>query len=683
MMEVKDRPDSHKKMRLKLLGLIVLFVLLAIFDFPATYNKTSQWLKGSVGFGIGELNFEKDTFRLGLDLVGGAHLVYEVNTTPLAPDQDVDEAVRGVRDVIERRVNAFGVGEPLVQTNKQGDINRVIVELPGVTDIQAAVDSIGETPLLEFKEPGVSEQPPLTEEEQAQLNSKNEEAFAKAQEALAALRSKSFEEVAAEFSEDEVSAKQNGEFSIREGEANAQVIEWATAHQTGFVSRVVEDFENGYYLLKDRGEEEVAITATASHILVCFEGSAVEQCPSGLNKEEAFAKISEIATQATTQNFAALATIHSNDESAAAGGELGELSRGQTVPEFEAALFALSVDEISSAVETPFGYHLIHKRDETRGTQYNLSAVFIEKTTETDLRPPVSEWKNTELTGAYLERATVQFDPNSGIPQVGLRFNKQGKELFAEITKRNLNQPVAIFLDGVAISVPTVQQEITNGEAVISGNFSITEAKDLAKDLNAGALPLPIELVSEQRVGASLGAESLARSLNAALIGFILVSIFIIAYYRLAGLLAFFALVIYSIIVLAIFKFIPVTLTVSGVAGFILSLGIAVDANIIIFERIKEERWKGKRLHQAVELGFRRAWTSIRDANVSTLITSGILFWFGTSVIKGFALTLSIGVIISMISAIFITRFLLRFFLPRLDEHTRAILGTPKVDSDL
>jgi len=453
---------------------------------------------------------------------------------------------------------------------------------------------------------------------------------------------------------------------------------WAIAHSKGYVSRTVEEFEDGFYLLKHNGAQEGVTEVTASHILVCHEGA--QHCTNNLTPAEALAKIEEIRLQATVDNFAALATIHSTDGTAPDGGSLGTFTKGQMVPQFEQAAFALGLNEISDPVKTEFGFHLILKKDEVRDTQYAVRQIAIKKFSEADYRPPVSDWKNTALSGAQLRRAAVQFNQNTGVPQVGLQFNSEGKDLFAEITKRNLGQPVAIFLDGQPISVPTVQSEITNGEAVITGNFSITEAKLLVQRLNAGALPLPVDLVSEQRVGASLGAESLARSLKAALIGLLIVSIFIVLYYRMLGLLAFFALMVYSAIVLAVFKFIPVTLTVSGLAGFILSIGIAVDANIIIFERIKEELWDGKRLHSAVEEGFVRAWAAIRDANVSTLITCFILFWFGTSVVKGFALTLSIGVIVSMISAIFVTRLFLRFVLPRLSEDTKLVIGSVKTE---
>jgi preprotein translocase subunit SecD len=267
------------------------------------------------------------------------------------------------------------------------------------------------------------------------------------------------------------------------------------------------------------------------------------------------------------------------------------------------------------------------------------------------------QFQPTGLTGKYLRSATVVFPQQGvGLPQVQLEFDDEGKQLFAEITERNVGQRVAILIDGVIISAPVVQERIGQGNAVISGDFTLDEAKDLARNLNAGALPVPIELISRQTVGATLGRESVQKSLVAGLIGLLAVAIFMIAYYRLPGVLAVLALIIYALIVLALFKLIPVTLTLAGVAGFILSIGMAVDANVLIFERFREELRAGKPLTAAMDSGFKGAWSSIRDSNISTLITCVILYWFGTSIIKGFALTLGIGVLISMLSAITITQ---------------------------
>ena len=269
-------------------------------------------------------------------------------------------------------------------------------------------------------------------------------------------------------------------------------------------------------------------------------------------------------------------------------------------------------------------------------------------------------YKSTGLGGKQLERSDVIFNPNTYEPEVQLQFNDEGKDLFGEITSRNVGKQVAIYLDGLPISVPVVNEPITDGRAVISGNFSVEETKILVQRLNAGALPVPIALISQQTVGASLGQESIEKSLIAGLAGLILLSLFMMIYYRMQGVISVLALTIYSLILLSIFKFVPITLTLSGIAGFILSIGMAVDANVLIFERIKEEIRKGKPITIAIDEGFSRAWSSIFDSNISTLITCIILAYFGTSIIEGFAITLGIGVVFSMFSAIFITKNLLK-----------------------
>ncbi len=392
--------------------------------------------------------FQKFPFRLGLDLSGGSHLVYKADVSTLSGNQ-VSESMEALRDVIERRVNLFGVSEPVVQVqyggfSLDGD-KKLIVDLPGVTDVEQATTMIGQTPLLQFKIEAPADTP-----------------------------------------------------------------------------------------------QEVKI---------------------------------------------------------------GE--DGQVV--------------------------------------LDASPQFI----------------STDLTGRYLKKATLEFDTNTSDPMVSLQFDDTGTKLFAEITKTNINKMVAIYLDGAPISTPVVREEIPNGEAVISGSFTPQEAKILVGRLNSGALPVPISLLSKQTIGATLGDKAMNAGVTAAIIGFLLVVLFLIILYRLPGVIAAIALSIFISIMLALFKLIPVTLTAAGIAGFIISIGIAVDANVLIFERIKEELRSGRTVADAVSFGFSRAWLSIRDSNISYMITAIILFWFGTSLIKGFALTLGIGVAVSMFSAITITRIFL------------------------
>lgn len=383
-------------------------------------------------------------FRLGLDIQGGAHLVYQADLSNIS-SSDYASSMEAVRDVIERRVNIFGVAEPLVQVEKSGKDWRLIVELAGVKDINTAIRLIGDTPYLEFKE--------------------------------------------------------------------------------------------------ERPKEE----------------------------------------------------------------------REKILAEYE-------------------------KTKEVKEDPYFIS---------------------TALTGRHLKKAQLLFDQTTFQPQISLELNDEGRDIFAQLTKKNINKQLAIFLDGAPISAPVVREEITEGKAQITGNFTPQEAKELVGRLNAGALPVPIKLIAQQTVQASLGQESLFKSMNAGVMGFLAVAVFMVLWYRLPGLISVLALLLYTVMVLAVFKLIPVTLTAAGIAGFILSLGMAVDANVLIFERLKEELRSGKNLIESVHEGFGRAWTSIRDSNMSSLITSSILYGMGTSVVQGFALTLGIGILFSMLSAIAVTRIIL------------------------
>lgn len=385
-------------------------------------------------------------FKLGLDLKGGSHLVYQADVSTVKGD--VGEAMASLRDVIERRVNALGLSEPMVTVENAGFTNggehRLIVDLPGVTDINQAIKQIGETPVLEFK-----------------------------------------------------------------------------------------------------------------------------------------IKNPNPAPQKVTVGKDGVANI--------------------------------SVDQSN-------------------------------------------EWVATGLTGAYLDHTAVEFDATTNEPKVSLVFNKEGAALFEKITGENIGKQVAIFLDGGIISAPNVNEKITGGSAVISGNFTPKAAKDLSDRLNFGALPVSVNLVSTQTIGASLGTNAVHAGVKAGIVGFLLVALFLIFWYRLPGIIAVLSLSVYVLIVLTIFKIIPVTLTAAGIAGFIISIGTAVDANILIFERMKEELRRGKDLPSAIRAGYDRAWTSIRDANISSLITGVILYSFGTVLIKGFALTLIIGMLVALFSAITISR---------------------------
>lgn len=422
------------KLRFLAIFLLLLGVFLVYFNLAPMYFKESF--------------LNRLSFKLGLDLLGGTHLVYKADTSSLKTSIEVESAMDGLRDVIERRINLFGISEPIVQIEKRSGENRLIIELAGIKDINQAIKLIGETPFLEFK----TERAPEDKER------------------------------------------------ISEAQKNNQLL--------------------------------------------------------------------------------------------------------------------------------------------------NEDPDFVE----------------TLLNGRFLSKASLEFDETLGEPTITLEFTKEGEQLFADITRENVGKRVAIYLDGAPISAPVVREEIKSGKAQITGQFSPKEAKLLVQRLNSGALPVPISLISQQTVGASLGQDALRKGVSAGLIGFAAVSLFLILWYRVLGIVAVLALIIYTVLMLSIFRLISVTLTAAGIAGFILSIGMAVDANILIFERYKEEKRLGKNFISALKEGFHRAWPSIRDSNISSIITAFLLYWFGTSIIRGFALTLGIGVMISMFSAITVSRtFLLAF----------------------
>ncbi len=469
--------------RKTILILILIFSLWAsAFNYPEGFNKAADLVNKILALDKKELIFDippiphinPRPFKLGLDLQGGAHLIYEADVSQIKNIKPI-EAVIASRDVIERRVNNIvGVAEPNVQIAGSGNSWRIIVELAGVKNLSEAIEQIGATPFLDFREPCSEEK-----------------------------------------------LKQQKEDFLKLGKDNIK------------------------QLLRISEDKDFDSTVDNFIKLNCFE-------PTGLN-------------------------------------------------------------------------------------------------------------------GRHLVKAELQFGQSGFNPIVGLSFNEEGKKLFAELTKKYVcNNPdrskcpvIAIFLDKEIISAPTVEQEITSGQAVISGNFTLSEAKKLVQRLNAGALPLPIKLISQETIGASLGKESLELSLKSGIIGALLVILFMILYYRLPGFLASIALVVYILITLTLYKIIPVTLTLSGIAGLILSVGMAVDANILIFERIKEEIKRGLQLKIAAQEGFKRAWPAIRDSNITTIISTLILFSFGSSFVKGFAFTLGLGVVISMFTAIVITRVML------------------------
>lgn len=557
----------HSVNRRQVWWTFVIIVIVAVFGFLSISPKVPGWMPLNSFFnGVNP--------HLGLDLQGGTHLVYQADLSNVAGAKI--DAMQGVRDVIERRVNAFGVSEPLVQTVGS---DRLIVDLAGIQDVNQAIKLIGETPLLEFKEQ-LEATSLVTSQETDQIIKFNLDAKAKAEDILRRVQ---------------------------------------------------------------KGED-----------------------------------------------FAALAKQYSEDPgSKDKGGDLGFVKKGTFVPEFEKAIFQdLKVGQVSpNLVESSFGFHIIQKlAEQGSGDNLEVNSRHILVAKKQPPAAPKTEWSNTALSGKYLESARVDFDPKTGSPVVGIKFNAEGKDLFAAITKANVGKPVAIFLDGQLISQPTVQEEITQGEAIISGRFGVAEAKTLAQRLNAGALPVPISLISQQTIGPTLGKIYLEKSLVAGLIGFLAVGLFMIIFYRLMGIIAVLALAVYAIISLFIFQIWPITLTLSGIVGFILSLGMAVDANVLIFERTKEELRAGKALTVSLEEGFKRAWLSIRDSNASSLITCVFLMLFSSSIIKGFAVTLAVGIIVSLFSSITVTRTLLRLLVNHKFEKFLWLFGVriaPKTSKEV
>jgi len=614
--------DAFKRHRQSwLLGLLIIFAFTGfILTGGNYYNQAANYIADKTNNIILLPEAPESRFMLGLDLQGGTQLVYEADVNNILDGEKLS-ALEGVRDIIERRVNVAGVSEPLVQINRtlQGEY-RIIAELAGIKDVNEAIRLIGETPLLEFKEQKFNE-------ENLTLES-NEEALI--------------------FNEE---MKTQAEAALAEAKTNADLNQLAAKYQAELLEQ------------------------------------------------------DDINSEDSPELAAALSTLQN-----------GEIST-QLIDQGASLTIAKLLEKRSFS--DPF-----QGQEETFVYRAQLLSFSLQ-----DASPVLNldeAWSNTELSGKNLERAVLQFNPQNGSPEVSLEFDSEGAQMFADITERNVGRPVAIFLDGYAISVPTVNERIPDGKAVISGQFNVQEAKLLVQRLNTGALPVPIHLVGQQTVGASLGQKSVANSITAGLIGIALVALFMILFYRLPGLMAVVSLFIYAMTVLTIFKsapiwlalffilllvilFInvfdhlkifdgtfsalffliiltflvyyanqPITLTLAGITGFILSIGMAVDANILIFERMKEELREGKPLGVALDEGFRRAWPSIRDGNITTILTCFVLMGFGTGLVKGFGATLFIGVSISMFSSIVITYILVKVFNSNwLDRH-RWLLGRIK-----
>lgn len=651
---------STKTIRQRSVLLAVLFLVCLLAIFPVTTNAILGATQTVLGIDLSKYKTTQP-FVLGLDLQGGTHLEYEADVKNV-PASDRPEALNGVRDVIERRVNSLGVSEPLVQTTQAGDAWRVTVELAGIRDVNQAIDLIGKTPILTFKEQSNEAPRELTAAEKQQMDKNNVDAQKKAADFLAQAKQPGvdFSQLVKDHSDSPSMKANGGETGFMHGKP-----EWNSIYQeihadpVGLVDRVITR-DRSFAVVKVEERKEISKEATGRHILIGYQGA--QQSTSTSTKEQARALIDDLKKRATPANFEALAKQYSTEPDAkTTGGDLGWFEQGGGLVEsFEKPFFALEKNKVSDVVETPFGFHLILKTDERPVYDVRARVLDVKKFVKEDFVPATDGWKETKLTGKQLQSARVDFDQRTGAVEVALQFNDEGKALFGEITRRNLGKPVGIFIDNQLISAPTVQSEITGGQAVITGSYTLETARELARNLQAGALPVPITLIAQQTVGPSLGSDSLAASLKAGLAGFLLVTLFMVLIYRLPGLLAIVSLGLYAALSLTIFRLVPVTLTLSGIAGFILSLGIAVDANVLVFERLKEELRAGKALPIAMEEAFRRAWPSIRDGHITVLISCAVLYWFSSSIIRGFALTLAIGIVISLFTAVVSCRTWLR-----------------------
>ncbi len=628
MSKLQKLSSSLKRHRQR--WLFLLLVIFASLGFVLAagnfYNQGVQSLATATNNIIVLPSAPESNFVLGLDLQGGTQLVYEADVANIA-ESERTSALEGVRDIIERRVNVAGVSEPLVQVNRtlKGEY-RIIAELAGIKDVNEAIRLIGETPLLEFKEQSLETQA-LNAEPNAEAVAFNQQVAKRAADA------------------------------VKEAAGNTDWQGLAEKYQASFTADIVVT------------EETQAELASALKSL----------------------NVGAITAQAvkTPEALVLAKLLAKNEKDNPFKDQPGQSAK---ITEYKAQLLSFAIQNESPVL--------------TLG----------------------DNWQNTELSGKNLERATLQFNPQDSSPEVSLEFDAEGAEMFANITERNIGRPVAIFLDGYAISVPTVNERIPDGRAVISGRFNVQEAKLLVQRLNTGALPVPINLIGQQTIGSSLGQKSISNSVMAGLIGFGLVAIFMILFYRLPGAVSVVSLAVYALTVLTIFKAAPiwlallfiallvvlfvnvfnhlkifdgvfsallflvilaflvyyanqtVTLTLAGITGFILSIGMAVDANVLIFERMKEELRLGKPLAAALDDGFRRAWPSIRDGNITTILTCFILMGFGTGLVKGFGATLFIGVSISMFSSIVITYTLLKVFKSSWLDRNRWLLGVRRLN---
>ncbi len=573
---------------------------------------------------------------LGLDLQGGSHLIYEADLR----DQETGEVLEVSADqmeallrTIERRVNASGLGEPIIQ--RLGD-NRLLVQLPGITEPDRAKTLIGETARLEFKR---------------RLTNVVTDLADLAQEDIVSVKAGLLPALTTELSPSTSLSPITGVTSTGPVAPPPPVVPIAMSTATSTPTSAATS------------TGAIADGDGPAVLLIEFTEDAAAKFEAVLSRmTQSFILSSERAQEQGAQNVSPilLAGGHRLDVTVAGVEQLRFDATILTIlPLDTPTVFAFSIPPSTEALEPPGLEELQRQVGENAEVYFSEFVPFIDE--------------DIGLTGDDLARAFPSQHTQTGEPVVNIEFNERGTKIFGEQTvdivdKRERTGEVdliAIFLDGKELIAPSVDTPITVGTGFIRGrDFTIERVRDLALLLESGRLPIPIKLIRERDVDAILGKDSLEKSVVAGFVGLGLVLLFMALYYRFPGVLASMSLLIYVGLVLAIFKIMPVTLTLSGVAAVILSVGMAVDANILIFERMKEELRAGRTLLSSINIGFDRAWPAIRDGNVSTLITCGILFWFadqlGATIVQGFAVTLAIGVVISMFSAITVSRTFLR-----------------------
>jgi protein-export membrane protein SecD len=679
-----------KRFSSSLIAILIIALLMGIIALPNSVKSklpddpVSTWIKNQ-------------NITLGLDLQGGTQLDYRIDLRSIRernndddPSNDVaiPDVIEGVKTTIERRVNALGVSEPQIYTSKIGGEEHIIVELAGIKDIDEAKAVVGKTIQLEFKEPKTEEDPEEVEKIREEANTALQKALQEdsdfnelGQRLQTADGEIEYREEVSNFESDLSDSYREVLPEMEVGSIHPELIEAGGEYM--IINNQIQE-RKGFIILKLLNKErkdkliETEEEINAQHIVIAFEGAerASEDVVRTKEEAETLAGTVLVEAKADPENFGELAEQYSDGPSATKGGDLGSFSRGRMAKAFEEAAFNLEVGQISEVVETEFGFHIIKLNDKQEAESntveqdyFTYSEIFYDTSPD--------QWQSTGLDGAHFKYASVTYT-QIGTPQVTIQFDNEGAELFEDLTERLSGQQLAIFVGGEIISAPTVNEKISGGNAVITGDYTLQEALQLANDLNTGAIDAPIILSGQYTISASLGENALTTSLYAGILGLIALALFMVLYYRMMGVFAVIALLIYSIIIIFILKTTPIVMTLAGIAGIILSVGMAVDANILIFERTREELNEGKSYSGAVTAGFERAWSSIRDSNISSLITCVILWFFGNSIIRGFALMLGIGILISMFTAITVTRSFLHTLNGTRISKNRFLLGARK-----